>query len=349
MAGSSAPVMYWAVLATLYCVLCSGALQFLYQAVMQPVKMLSMVQLYNFFEDLMGAVLDWLFIQPSSSFTRHTQNVCWNISVPVNNTPAINPSNLAAKLTTNSVILTSPSCYFDSLANLPCNSTTTCELWLVSAIDTGVNNFDADKNRSNIDTLSPYPTAFSSNTSKKYFLTKLGLQKDYPCPIAAGTDYFRVGSDGSCSTPNCNGILPVGSTARFRYVLINPENKTVVAESLWSNNITLYTLKDLESIDNGFAGRSASMIVITSILCSFLALLLLLLLIMLFYVLCCRKEKQEIQVPGSVRMYDTHNLKEPSPYVNRAYEDEPHRPTATSPIRLKSYTDYDLKKPATEL
>ncbi|XP_038844388.1 uroplakin-3b [Salvelinus namaycush] len=213
----------------------------------------------------------------------------------------------------------------------------------------GGSNYDADKNMAYIDTLSPYPTAFSSNTSKKYFLTKLGLQKDYPCPIVAGTDYFRVGSDGSCSTPNCNGILPVGSTARFKYVLINPANKTVVAESLWSNNITLYALKDPERIDNGFAGRSASMIVITSILCSFLALLLLLLLIMLSYVLCCRKEKQEIQVPGSVRMYDTHNLKDPSPYVNRAYEDEPQRPTVTSPIRLKSYTDYDLKKPATEL
>uniref|UniRef100_A0A4W5NU87 Uroplakin 3b n=1 Tax=Hucho hucho TaxID=62062 RepID=A0A4W5NU87_9TELE len=270
-------------------------------------------------------------------------------TVPVNNSPAINPSSLAAKLTSNSVILMPPSCYFDNLNILTCNSPTTCEIWLVTAIDTGVSNFDADKNKTYIDTLSPYPTAFSSNTSKKYFLTKLGLQKDYPCPVVAGTDYFRVGSDGSCSTPNCNGILPVGSTARFRYVLINPANKTVVAESLWSNNITLYPLKDPESIDNGFAGRSASMIVITSILCSFLALLLLLLLIMLIYVLCCREEKQEIQVPGSVRMYDTHNLKDPSPYVNRAYEDEPQRPTATSPIRLKSYTDYDLKKPATEL
>ncbi|XP_071184109.1 uroplakin-3b-like isoform X1 [Salvelinus alpinus] len=269
--------------------------------------------------------------------------------IQVNNTPAINPSSLAAKLTSNSVILTSPSCYFNSLDNLSCNSTTTCEIWLVSAIDTGGSNYEADKNMAYIDTLSPYPTAFSSNTSKKYFLTKLGLQKDYPCPIVAGTDYFRVGSDGSCSTPNCNGILPVGSTARFKYVLINPANKTVVAESLWSNNITLYPLKDPERIDNGFAGRSASMIVITSILSSFLALLLLLLLIMLSYVLCCRKEKQEIQVPGSVRMYDTHNLKDPSPYVNRAYEDEPQRPTVTSPIRLKSYTDYDLKKTATEL
>ncbi|KAK6322486.1 hypothetical protein J4Q44_G00072780 [Coregonus suidteri] len=268
--------------------------------------------------------------------------------VPVNNTPAIIPFSLAGKLTSNSVILMSPSCYFDSLTSLSCTSAT-CEIWLVPAIDTGVSTYDADKTISNIDSLSPYPTAFSSNTSKKYFLTKLGLQKDYLCPIVNGPNYFRVGSDGACSTTNCNGVLPVGSTARFKYVLINPATRTVVAESLWSNNIPLYSLKDPGSIDDGLAGRSAAMIVITSILCSFLALLLLLLLILLIYVLCCRKEKQEIQVPGSVRMYDTHNLKGPSPYVNPAYEDEPQRTTATNPIRLKSYADYDLTKPATEL
>ena len=45
MAGSSAPVMYWAVLTTLSSALRSDALQLTYEAVMQPVKMLSMVQL----------------------------------------------------------------------------------------------------------------------------------------------------------------------------------------------------------------------------------------------------------------------------------------------------------------
>jgi hypothetical protein len=40
--------MYWAVLITFPIALQSGALQLPYQAVMQSVKMLSMVKLYNF-------------------------------------------------------------------------------------------------------------------------------------------------------------------------------------------------------------------------------------------------------------------------------------------------------------
>jgi hypothetical protein len=48
MAGSLAPVMYWAVCGTLCSTLRSEAEQLPYQAVMQPIRMLSMVQLYNF-------------------------------------------------------------------------------------------------------------------------------------------------------------------------------------------------------------------------------------------------------------------------------------------------------------
>ncbi|CAB1316538.1 unnamed protein product [Coregonus sp. 'balchen'] len=138
------------------------------------------------------------------------------------------------------------------------------------------------------------------------FPAKLGLQKDYTYhPVV--TEYFRVGSDGNCSTINCNGVLPVGSTAKFKYVLINPANKTVVAESGPTTSLFTLVMKDPDSINYVLAGRSVAMIVLTSILCAFLALLL-----------CCWKEKQTIQVPGSLRMYAT-----PSPYVNRAYEDEP--------------------------
>ena len=49
MAGSLAPVMYWAVHTTFCSAVQSDAKQLPYQAVMQPVNMLSMVLLYNFF------------------------------------------------------------------------------------------------------------------------------------------------------------------------------------------------------------------------------------------------------------------------------------------------------------
>lgn len=51
MAGSLSPVMYWAVRTTLYSALWSDAEQLPYQVVMQSVRMLSIVQLYNL-EDL---------------------------------------------------------------------------------------------------------------------------------------------------------------------------------------------------------------------------------------------------------------------------------------------------------
>ena len=47
MAGGLAPVMYWAVHTTLCSALRSEAEQLPYQAVMQPITMLSMVQLQN--------------------------------------------------------------------------------------------------------------------------------------------------------------------------------------------------------------------------------------------------------------------------------------------------------------
>ena len=59
MAGSSAPVMNWAMLTTLCSALRSGALRsgalhLPYQVVMQPVKMLSIVPAVELFEDLMA-------------------------------------------------------------------------------------------------------------------------------------------------------------------------------------------------------------------------------------------------------------------------------------------------------
>ena len=47
MTGSSDPVMYWAVCITLCRAMLSRMVLLPYQAVMQPVKMLSMAQLYN--------------------------------------------------------------------------------------------------------------------------------------------------------------------------------------------------------------------------------------------------------------------------------------------------------------
>ncbi|XP_062341523.1 uroplakin-3b [Osmerus eperlanus] len=276
----------------------------------------------------------------------------------VDYTPILTPYGLSGKLTTNTATLTQPSCYFDNVTSLLCNSVQ-CEIWLVSAINEGITNFDADKTNPDIVSLSPYPTAFSS---KNYFLTLVGVKMDFPCPPTSATGYFRVGAEGSCSTTNCNGELPVGSTARFKYLLINPSNGTVLAETQWSDDIPLYYMKDPSTINDSLVGRWASMIVIISILCVAVALLLLLLLAMLIYACCCRQEKQTIQNSDSlsIRKYDTHHFRD---QVNPAYQGEmegfsrlkAETPTSSqNPVnltKLKSGSDNDLPKakPATEL
>lgn len=87
-----------------------------------------------------------------------------------------------------------------------------------------IDSFEADKTNPDLLSLSPYPTAFTANASKNYFLTKVGLLKDFLCPSASsgvsGSTYFRVGSEGSCATANCNGVLPDGSTIKYDTHLI---------------------------------------------------------------------------------------------------------------------------------
>ncbi|XP_036435739.1 uroplakin-3b [Colossoma macropomum] len=242
--------------------------------------------------------------------------------------------NLAARITTNSVILNPPSCCFGNLTGLNCTSNT-CEVWLVSAVDTGVNNFNTDKTSTDFLSKSPYQSAFGGSNPKNYFLTKAGLQGDFPCPSSSTGSYFRVGADGNCVTTNCNGVLPQGSTASFKYLLVDPASKTLLAETKWSNNITLYTSKDPGSISDSFAGRSGAMVVITTILCVAMALLLLIIIL----ALCCCGGNGKEQRPGSQRLgsvmgsfriprYDTHHLKDPSPYDNPAYERERKYTTA---------------------
>ncbi|XP_072550049.1 uroplakin-3b [Salminus brasiliensis] len=243
-------------------------------------------------------------------------------STTVNCKPGINQA-LAASITTNTVILLQPGCCFDNLTNLLCTSNT-CEIWLVPAVDTGVSKFDANKNRPDFLSLSPYPSAFTGNSPGNYFLTKVGVQNDFPCPPSA-SNYFRVGADGACSTTNCNGVLPEGSSPSFKYLLIEPVKKTLLGETQWSDNIPLRILKDPGTLGDGFAGRSGAMVVITTILCVAMALLLLFLIVVL--ALCCcgdKSSKGPGSVVGSFRIphYDTHHLKDPSPYDNPAYERE---------------------------
>lgn len=86
---------------------------------------------------------------------------------------------------------------------------------MILLICPATDTFDADKTNPDLLSLSPYPTAFTASTSKNYYLTKVGLLKDFLCSSVSGMTYFRVGSEGNCPTANCNGVLPDGSTVKY--------------------------------------------------------------------------------------------------------------------------------------
>ncbi|MBN3325997.1 RASL2 protein, partial [Atractosteus spatula] len=197
--------------------------------------------------------------------------------------PEITTYNMAGRVTGNTMVMKQPRCYFDNLLLLPCTPDK-CEIWLVAAVGSaGIQNFDADKEKSTILSESPYPTAFTGSPPKNYYLTKVGLQRGFPCQQSRGIVYFRVGDEGNCTSANCNGILPAGSTVRAKYVLVDPASRNVTTETYWSQNITLYSSTDPAVIFDGIRQRSAGMIVITSILSVLLFLLLLLLIAGLIY------------------------------------------------------------------
>lgn len=243
-------------------------------------------------------------------------------------TPELTPADLQGKVTTNSVILKQPHCYFN-------NTCPSCEIWLVPSLSSATSTFDADRTNSNILSLSPYPSAFNTAASKNYFLTRVGPLSSFPCNASSDALYFVVGADGNCGTVNCNGALPTGSTVGFKYLLVN--GSSIINTTNWSNSITLFTPQNYQNISVAFAGRSAAMVVITAILCGVVGLLLLLFFIMLCVVCCRTNDSKQITGNSSMRIprYDTHNLHDRMhPYDNPAYEMERHTvPGKTHTIR----------------
>ncbi|XP_066552359.1 uroplakin-3b-like [Amia ocellicauda] len=201
-----------------------------------------------------------------------------SMSIPsVNYTPEVTTYNLTGRVTATTLLLNQPLCFFDNLKGLPC-TTDTCEIWLSVARGAGVQNFDVDMVSfgSAILSTSPYPSAFISEQNKSYYITRLGIQNRFPCAKLPGIRYFRVGDEGNCTTTNCNGVLPVGSTVRVKYLLVDPVSRRVSYESMWSQPISLITPKPSASIDEWIGKRSGGMVVVTAIASCLLALLLLL-------------------------------------------------------------------------
>ncbi|KAK6317246.1 hypothetical protein J4Q44_G00126460 [Coregonus suidteri] len=133
--------------------------------------------------------------------------------------------------------------------------------------------FESEKTSSDILIKSPYSDAFRTQVSPNYFLTKVGAQSSLPCGgMSSGASYFRVGAQVVCEETNCNRVLPIGSTVRVKYVLVDSNSKTIRSETSWCP-----TSMSWSSIYEWIGKRSGGMVVITVISSCLLAVLLLLL------------------------------------------------------------------------
>ncbi|XP_074870089.1 uroplakin-3b [Carettochelys insculpta] len=219
-------------------------------------------------------------------------------------TPQITAQALEGKLTATTFTLDQPICIFEQYVN------STDDIWLVVAF---TNATAAFKNPTSPTQIPPYQK-LSTTLHYMTLKTSIGL---YPCAENRATRVLRVGSDTSCrddhSLEYCNGPLPSPGPYRVKFLIMDSNGSK--AETRWSQQILLKQGRKPRSIDTWPGRRSGTMVVITSILSSFIGILVILFLCTVAYEcykLWWRKEPAVPEEPrvGSFRQrqYDTHHI-----------------------------------------
>uniref|UniRef100_A0A8C0IL07 Uroplakin 3B n=1 Tax=Chelonoidis abingdonii TaxID=106734 RepID=A0A8C0IL07_CHEAB len=249
----------------------------------------------------------------------------WLSSKTIPYTPQITAKSLEGKLTATTFTLDQPICIFDQYVN------STDDIWLVVAFTNVTSHF---KNPTSKIQIPPYQKL---STALHYMTLKTSLAF-YPCAENRATSVLRVGSDTSCkddhSLEYCNGPLPHPGPYRVKFLILDTNGSK--AETRWSQQIMLKQGRKASSIDTWPGRRSGTMVVITSILSSFIGILVILFLCTVAYdfKLWRREEPAVPEEPraGSFREreYDTHHIP-PSPAPPQPPSDmpRPHSPAAS--------------------
>ncbi|KAI6074261.1 Uroplakin-3b-like [Aix galericulata] len=175
---------------------------------------------------------------------------------------------MSGQITASTFVLEQPRCAFDDATAIG----TTTSIWLVVA--------EAAASVSFTNSVQPGLPQwafqnFPTNTSA--YLTLNATILSYPCSKnTSEITVLRVGSETSCAkntaVPTCNGPLPGPGPYKVKFLALNGTEP--VAESRWSEPITLRTAQQPPSSPGAGGKRSAEMIAITSILSILLAVLL---------------------------------------------------------------------------
>ncbi|XP_059685461.1 uroplakin-3b-like protein 1 [Gavia stellata] len=201
-------------------------------------------------------------------------------------------------LTTNSTfVLEQPRCVFTKAQG-------DAVIWLVVAISKAVPNFN---NSMGLGTFQGFPT-----TAPAYMTLNTTLL-NYPCPKSPGEiTVLRVGSETSCvrdeTRPTCNGPLPGPGPYQVKFLAF--KDSKPVAETGWSDPITLKTAQPLGSTPAMGSRHSAGMIALTSILSILFAILLAGLMAMLVFHSDAYGGSSIFSKPEAVTVqrYNTHHV-----------------------------------------
>ncbi|NXF45045.1 UPK3L protein, partial [Oceanites oceanicus] len=180
-------------------------------------------------------------------------------------TPTLAKSPLGGLTTASTFVLEQPRCVFSKEQD-------DAVIWLVVAVPQAVANFNNSVEPGTAE------RAFQSfPTHNPAYMTLNTTILNYPCPKPPGEiTVLRVGSETSCAEnemrPTCNGPLPGPGPYRVKFLALNSSGP--VAETAWSDPITLKTAKPPSTIPTMESGHSAGMITLTSILSVLFAILL---------------------------------------------------------------------------
>ncbi|NXI43825.1 UPK3L protein, partial [Galbula dea] len=219
----------------------------------------------------------------------------------INYTPILAGPDLGGERTTSTFVLEQPRCVFEGYNN--------ADIWLVVAIPSAVSNFN-----NSVGPGTPERAFQEFPTNAHAYMTLNTTLLNYPCPKPSGEiTVLRVGSETSCvkdeSRPTCNGPLPGPGPYRVKFLAL--EGSEPVAETQWSDSITLRRARQPSSIQVAGSSHSAGMIALTTILSILLAILLAGLVAMLIFEgsdACGGSSTFSKQEAVSVRRYNTHHV-----------------------------------------
>ncbi|NWH51440.1 UPK3L protein, partial [Fregata magnificens] len=216
--------------------------------------------------------------------------------------PTLASPTMGGLKTTSTFVLEQPRCVFtEAQAN--------AVIWLVVAVPKAVAKFN-----NSVGPGTPERAFQRFPTSAPAYMTLNTTLLNYPCPKPPGEiTVLRVGSETSCTRdekrPTCNGPLPSPGPYRVKFLAL--EGSKPVAETGWSEPITLRTAQPPNSIPVMGRGHSAGMIALTSILSILFAILLAGLLAMLVFWgsdACGGSSTFNKPEAVTVRRYNTHHV-----------------------------------------